>query len=134
MFSHHREKELKLPYLLSWEKRGIVKRFWGQLSSAEFLAAHHAITEDFRFDGHIKYVISDFTDLESMGVSPNALLEYSIERTGTACYLPNIRGAMVANTPAGHAICELITAPQYATPYEMRKFASMSEARAWLGC
>lgn len=124
----------KLPYELTWEKRGIVKRFWGHLSSAEFLAAHRAITEDPCLDCHIMYVISDFTGLVSIDVSPDTLSNYSIEKTGAASYLPNIRGAMVANNLAGQEMCALITAPQYVTPYEMRQFTSMNEARTWLGC
>lgn len=107
--------------MLTWKKHGVVKRFWGTLTDAEVLVAHHGITEDYRFDGHIRYVVSDFSGLEASRVSPEALKIYCPERNGVATYLPNIRGAMIVDNPVGPDLCRLITQTEYATPFDIHE-------------
>ena len=121
-----------MSFSVVWTQQGAIKRFCGHLPSEEFLSAHHQITESDRLDSTLRYVITDFTEVQSESVDDDALEKYGFERCGVARYLPNVRGALVANTPITLGLCERIMSPKYRTPYEMRVFHTLEEAKHWL--
>lgn len=50
-----------MPYVLRWEGHGVYRRFFGEVSSAEFREAYLEMTADLRYAG-IRYILSDYLD------------------------------------------------------------------------
>jgi hypothetical protein len=119
-----------MSFEILWEPHGAIKRFWGHVSGPEFLAAHSAISQDERLD-NIRYVINDFTDATSHSISEEQIVTYYVDRQSIAAYMPSIRGAFVAKTPAMTGLSEMINA-RFATNHRTRVFSSVEDARKWL--
>ncbi|NJD30365.1 MAG: hypothetical protein FIB04_00555 [Gammaproteobacteria bacterium] len=50
-----------MPYVLRWEGHGVYRRFFGEVTSAEFREAYLEMTGDLRYGG-IRYIVSDYLD------------------------------------------------------------------------
>lgn len=119
-------------YETRWEPpRGVVKRFFGYVSNKELLQSVIDTESDPRFDD-LRFVINDFLDVRNISVSRNDVEYISAVDRAAAATNPNIRIAVVANRPEIIALAD-----QYANSpmnaYPTRVFATLVEARAWLG-
>lgn len=118
-------------YELIWEPRGVLKRFYGQVTDSDISDSVARIQGDRRFDT-LRYVINDFLDGAGHQVPLNAVEEIAAIDDAASFSNPHIRVALVAATPD---FIEL--AKQYAGStlkrYPTRIFSSLDEARSWLG-
>lgn len=119
-----------MPYQITFEKQGLLVRWWGQATTAElihvqeqahvhaaFETFHHAI-HDFRECEHFVYVQSD--------IEYSAALDRAASMTNE-----NIRIAIVgANDAVAKAARAYLSTSL--SPYPVRFFTTMDEARAWL--
>lgn len=114
---------------LQWEHRGVVKRYFGQVSGAELIAPVVATEADERFD-NLRYVINDFLDAKSVACTQAVIDEIASLDAGAAATNPNIRIAVVAVQPE---VIEIVARYLKASAgaYPTRTFATMAEARAW---
>lgn len=120
-----------MPYEVIWEPHGAVKRFWGHISDEDIQNAVNEVCGDYRFDA-LRYVLNDFTDVESQDVSSEGIDNYAAERIGALQCNPHIISPFVACTPSALAIVRAITSPQRGTRHAWKVFSSMTEARKWL--
>lgn len=117
-------------YELIWEPRGVLKRFYGQVTDGDIAGSVARIHGDRRFDT-LRYVINDYLDGTGHQIPLNAVEEIAAIDDAAAISNPHIRVALVAATPD---FIEL--ANQYAGAtmkiYPTRIFSSLDEARSWL--
>lgn len=119
-----------MSYELLWERKGVVKRYFGHVTCAEVFAAGIQSQSDHRFDQN-RYAISDFLDCTEF-VNDPAMLEEIAAYAGAAEHTnKNIKIAIVATLP------EIIAATkQYLQlplqSYATRLFPTLEEARAWI--
>ena len=108
-----------------------MKRFFGYVSRKEMLQTVIDTESDPRFDD-LRFVINDFLDVRNISVSSDDVEYISAVDRAAAATNPNIRIAVVANRPEIIALAD-----QYANSpmnaYPTRIFATLAEARAWLG-
>lgn len=119
-------------YEVSWEQpNGVVKRHFGQVTGRELMAAVVETEADPRFDT-LRYVINDFRDCTGLSASATEIEEIAAVDKAAAAINPNIRIAVVATLPDVVAAANAYANDPMAT-YTTRVFASMNEARSWLG-
>jgi hypothetical protein len=119
-----------MPYELAWEPNGVVKRFFGHVTSAELLKAGTDTEGDARFDGY-RYVINDFLDCTGFDITTDVVDEIAAIDEAASAINSKIRIAVVATAP------EIIAAAtQYANSpmnvYPTRLFSTQADARSWL--
>lgn len=119
-----------MPYELIWEPKGVIKRFYGNVSAGELLKAGIDTEADHRFDTY-RYVINDFLDCTGIVVSPSVVDEIAAIDLAASASNARIKIAVVATAPEIIAV-----ASQYADSdmnvYPTRIFSTLAEARAWL--
>lgn len=117
-------------YELIWEPRGVLKRFFGQVTDSDISGSVARIHGDRRFDT-LRYVINDYLDGTGHRIPLNAVEEIAAIDDAAAISNPHIRVALVAATPE---FVELATQYAGATMkiYPTRIFSSLDEARIWL--
>ena len=121
-----------MPYDITWQPRGAIKRFWGYLSAEEFFESGLRITADPRF-GELAYMINDF-----LGVMDHALDRKAIEaiagvRLGASLKNRALRVAIVSTDPRLVELVKYINSPHFVGAFETRSFASLEAAKRWLG-
>lgn len=122
-------------YEVTWESKGVVKRFFGGVTNDDLMQSSATVQGDARFDD-LQYVILDFSNCDFHTITEPALLEIAaIDEAATENWRSvdrrKIRMAIVA-TDAG--IIRL--AKQYAS-YQLKvvsfaMFFNLSDARNWL--
>lgn len=119
-----------MSYELIWETRGVVKRFYGELTGQDMVQSVVDVEADPRFD-ICRYVINDFLPLEGIAPVDNVIDYIAAIDSAAAETNPNIRIAVVTASPEIIAL-----ATQYANSplnaYPTRIFATLAEARAWI--
>lgn len=117
-------------YELSWESKGLVKRFFGDVTDKQFIDAVIESESDARFDG-LRHVINDFRDVESFVFTPDDVDYVAAIDNAAAVSNPHIRIAVITSNPEIIAL-----ARQYAESpmnvYPTRIFATLADARSWL--
>ena len=117
-------------YAHIWEKRGIVRRFFGKVTGEELAASAIEGQADPRFD-RLRYVINDFRDCESIFVAPPTIEEVAARDSGAARTNGNIVIAVVSDDPEILAVSDAY-AREALSPYPVKNFSTMEDARAWL--
>jgi hypothetical protein len=119
-----------MSFELVWEPRGVVKRYFGRVTSEEVFAAGVQSQGDHRFDQN-RYAINDFLDCTEFVIDRKVLDEVAAVAGAAEISNPNIRIAIVATLPAVvAATMEYIGLPLHT--YPTRLFATRAEARAWI--
>ena len=120
-----------MPYRLDWEPQGVCRTYFGNVSIAERKESHERICGDPRFD-EIRWAITDYLAVQAYEVTPEATAEIAALHIGPLLTNPRIVIAAVAVRPdIVAAIDDFIRLGYTAVPY--RVFATMGEARAWVG-
>jgi hypothetical protein len=119
-----------LGYELRWEDRGVVKRYFGQVSSEELLAPVISTEADERFDT-LRFVINDFLEAKSVAFTQADIDTIAAHDMGAAATNPYIKVAVVAAQPE---VIDLVRRyiQAAARAYPTSIFATMAEARAWV--
>ena len=120
-----------MSYELSWEPKGAIKRFFGNVNAGEVQAANNKVEGDARFDG-LRYVINDFLSCDKFSFDSNSIDEMAAIDGAASTINGNIKIAVVATLP------EVLTAAtQFADSalnlYPTRIFSTLADARAWIG-
>jgi hypothetical protein len=114
-------REFILSYEIIWEPRGVVKRFFGHVTSHDMLQSVVETEMNVRFDD-LRYVINDFLDITGISSLPQDVEEISVIDKGASMSNSRIHIALAsdyANSPLN--------------VYPTRIFSSLGEARSWLG-
>lgn len=119
---------------LQWERYGVVKRYFGDVTADELVQPVLLTHADARFD-ELRYVINDCLDVASVRVDGDAtkdvVEEIAIHDKGASATNPRIRVAIVATEPSLVALAKAYIASPLNT-FPTRIFATMRDARAWL--
>lgn len=114
---------------LQWEPRGVVRTFSGVVAFDEFLESIAELQNDMRFDS-IRYVIEDFSAIETLRVTAEDIDTVIASAIGAAFSNPNIRVAAIPHSDTTRA---LIREFAKGSPFVTRMFESVAAARAWIG-
>lgn len=117
-------------YEHTWEKRGIVRRFFGKVTGQDLAASAIEGQADRRFD-QLRYVINDFRDCESFVVDPATMEEVAARDSGAAKTNGNIVIAVVSDDPKVLEVSDIYVKDPL-SPYPVKNFGTMEDARAWL--
>jgi hypothetical protein len=97
-------------YEIFWEPKGVVKRFFGQVTNDDMMQAVVKTEGDRRFDA-LRYVINDCLAIEKLSLTADEVDNICPEMTRMAL--------QYANSPLN--------------AYPTRIFPTLAEARFWLG-
>jgi hypothetical protein len=119
-----------MPYEITWERSGVFRRYYGDVSIAERRHSFDRICADPRFDD-LRYTITDYLDVDSYEVTSEATEEIAALHTGPLLTNPHIVIAAVAvDEWIIAAIRHFISLDFVRQPY--RIFPTVNEARAWI--
>ena len=119
-----------MPYTLSWEPRGVYRRYLGDVTMAERAHSLERICADPRFDD-LCYTITCYLDVQAYEATPDGTRDVAAMHIGPLFTNPRIIMAAVAVRPDILAYIEAFTATGFVRqPY--RVFDTLREARAWI--
>ena len=119
-----------MPYELVWEPRGVLRRYFGDVTIAERRVSFESICGDARFDD-LRHAITNYLEVGAYEVTAQATAEIAALHVGPLRTNPRIAMAAVATRPdIVAAIQDFIDHGFTRTPY--RVFATVDEARRWL--
>lgn len=120
-----------MAYEIVWEPEGVVRRFSGSVSAAEFINSVERVQGDPRYDD-MHYVINDFSAVPSVSFSDETFTELAVLHYGAFVSNPNCRVVFVTtdNMLAGMAHRILQHGPVIS--YQTEVFPTEAEARDWL--
>lgn len=119
-----------MAYELSWEPRGVVLMFSGQVSSDDIRNATIDYQRDFRFDD-LRYVIEDYLGITGCDANPAEMDYIWALDVAAGISNPKIRRAVIAACPTVIEL-RLRYMPQDARAFPTEVFASLGDARGWL--
>lgn len=122
-----------MAYEIVWEREGVLKRFWGELTSQDLLEATKVVVESARFDS-ILYVINDFTEVEkAKNITLSVIEDYAAQRIGAAMVNPRMFSPFIATKEPGLSIAYALIGKRLANRHKTKCFSTLVEARQWMG-
>jgi hypothetical protein len=119
-----------MPFELTWEPRGVYRRYHGDVSIAERRRSLELICGDPRFDD-LRYAITHYLDVQSYEISRQATAEIAALHIAPMRTNPDIVVAAVAvDEKVIEEIRHFISLGFISQPY--RVFATVQAARAWV--
>lgn len=119
-----------MPFALSWEPRGVYRRYFGAVTVAERERSFDAICSDPRFD-QLSFSITDYLSVDQYEIDPAATEEIAARHIGPLRTNPNIVIAAVVADPRIIEAIEHFISLRFVTQ-DYRIFATLVEARAWI--
>lgn len=118
-----------MPYTLEWEPRGVYWEYSGDVSGAEIIEASTAIYGDPRFDD-LKYKLVNFLNISNLDVRKMDVEIIASQHKAASLSNPHIKTAIVISEPA--PLLGVFIAQLSKSPWEVKAFESLAEARAWV--
>jgi hypothetical protein len=120
-----------MSYELIWQARGVIKRFFGNVTAGEVQQATYKVEGHKHFDD-VRYVLNDFLSCDSFSFVNDEVDEMAAIDGAAARINPNLRVAVVAT------LADVIAAAEHYASSELNKyptriFATLDDARKWLG-
>lgn len=120
-----------MPYEITWELRGVYRRYFGRLTDQEFVQAVREVEGAPRFYD-IRYAILDFLDMEEFVIDDQSLIDVTAALNAAAAQdNPNIKVAVVAVSPVVLRLAEAYQAHRL-RPFVTEVFSTVEAARVWL--
>jgi len=119
-----------MPYELTWERSGVYRQYYGDMTVFERRASFDAICSDPRFDD-LRYAITDYLAVNAYEIRKDATMEIAALHIGALRTNPRLVIAAVADRPDIAADIQDFVKLQFtAAPY--RLFSTLDEARRWI--
>jgi hypothetical protein len=119
-----------MPVELTWESRGVYRRYFGDVTARERYRSFDQICADPRFDD-LRYVITDYLAVRSYEISDDDTPQIAALHVAPMRTNPNIViAAVVVDEQIIAAIRHFISLRFITQPYEI--FSTLPEARAWI--
>ena len=117
-----------MPFENRWGHRSVHKRFFGEMTVAEFVLSMELIQGDSRFDD-LAYAINDFTEATLPPLTEADTQTFAAFGIGASFTNPKIKIGVVTADPLAKAM-----ALKYAAvaPFELKIFSTRAEVLAWL--
>lgn len=119
-----------MPFDLTWEPRGVLRRYHGDVTIDERRRSFDLICGDPRFDD-LRYAITDYLDVRTYEITRQATAEIAALHIAPLRTNPHIVVAAVAVDPRIIEAIEHFIALGF-TDQPYRIFATQGEARAWI--
>lgn len=119
-----------MSFELTWEPRGVHRRFFGDVTIAERQRSFDLICGDPRFDS-LRYAITNYLEVGAYEVSVEATEEIAARHIAPLVTNPHMVLAAVAVAPTVIAAIEHFVSLGFVDP-PYRTFATEAEARAWI--
>jgi hypothetical protein len=120
-----------MPCKITWEPEGVHRRYSGNVRGGEVLKAIQTICADPRFDA-LRFDLADFLDVQGFDVSPSEDDQIVAQYRGAAYTNSHFVVAIVTNDERIRSA--ILTAHvALATPLQIGLFATVADARAWIG-
>ncbi|MCM2308516.1 MAG: STAS/SEC14 domain-containing protein [Sulfuritalea sp.] len=117
-----------MTYQITWEERGVYKRFWGFVSFQEYSRTQELVLGDARADD-IRYIINDLLDVEGYTVTTDQAEYLAAFNRGSSFSNPRIRIAYVTHDPK---LVWLMKAAAVFSAYSLKDFPTLEAAREWV--
>lgn len=121
-----------MPYQVKWEPEGASVKFFGIVTAEDMAALYTEFARDARSD-RTRYVLSDYlgaTRCTKMSLSD--VKEFAALEKGASYGNPDVCNAVVATDASIREYVQFFRSLGI-SPYPLRLFATVAEARAWLG-
>jgi hypothetical protein len=119
-----------VPFELTWEPRGVYRRYFGRLSGHDLVASFSATHDDERFD-RLRYNINDFLGVEGLTIQEDVLVHVAAVTHGAFVSNPKITVALVVTQP--ELIAALAQFQQLGgSPYALGVFETVAAARQFV--
>ena len=118
---------ITMSHEITWETRGVYKRFTGFVSYDEYARTQEEILSDPRVDS-IHYIINDFLEVDGYSVTRDQVEYLAAFNRGTSLSNPRIRIAYVVKTQAARL---LVKAGSAISSLKLKDFSTLEAARAW---
>jgi hypothetical protein len=112
-----------------WEDRGVVRKFYGQITVSDVIDSTRQLASDPRFDA-LRYKISDYSEGASPDFDLKDLELLSAETFGAALSNQRILSAAVTTDPVVLDIIEQFQQMIH-DPY-LKVFPTLAQARDWI--
>ena len=119
-----------MAYQLTWEKGGVHKRFWGDLSGMELADSVEEVAAHPEFD-QLRFILNDFLNVDSHVMDSASLERILVSRVGSRYTNPRIRVMLVTADPVLFALADVTKPGSFPATNETKGFATTAEARAW---
>jgi hypothetical protein len=125
-----------MPYQISWEKKGIVYKFYDFITPKEVISSSEDKYGDDRFDS-LRYQILDLSEIKPVAVNdPDMALQLvkRIAATDRAAAIsnPDMKIAIVTSLEIISTLACLYSAELSDSPWMSSVFKTSTEAREWL--
>lgn len=119
-----------MPFELVWERRGVYRRYFGDVTIAERRQSFDQICADPRFD-ELRYALTDYLDVATYEITQEATVEIAALHVAPLRTNPDILiAAVVVDEHIIAAIDHFISTKFISGPY--RTFPTVAAARAWI--
>jgi hypothetical protein len=120
-----------MPYELTWEHRGVYRRYFGDVTIVERRHSLDSIFANPRFDS-LRFTITDYLDVDSYEITDEATEEIAAMHVAPLLTNPRIViAAVTVDERIIAAIKHFISLDFIRQPY--RVFPSVAAARHWIG-
>ena len=122
-----------MPYKIKWEDDGLVREFYGVVSSSEVLESDREFYENPRSD-NAKYQITDFSNAQPGDVEDTDITKIAALDIGASVTLPNLKVAFVTSDQYVKTLCEkYIELSRVANEtWQFKIFEDIESARRWV--
>jgi hypothetical protein len=119
-----------MSYSITWETRGVYKKFSKIVAGAEFLRSSMIIQGDRRFDD-IRYTINDFLGIDGHNITDHDILLFVGFARGAYATNPDVKIAVVTTDESIIELVKQSVEPPLSEPYPIEIFPSLEHARRW---
>lgn len=121
-----------MPHKLTWESKGVVATYFGELVKNDFIKVNQEISGNRRSD-QIKFRISDLSGAESLKLDTDDPSYIAAFGFGSSAYIKKQRHALVANGAATKSACEeyVRNSKKMGSPWVFKIFDNIEEAHEW---
>jgi len=116
-----------MPFEMTWEDRGVYKRFTGKVSFPEYARSQELVLGDSRTDS-LHYVINDLLAIEGYSFTTDQAEYLAAFNKGPSLSNPHLHVAYVTRDLRIITILKMMAA---ISSFELRHFPTLEEARAW---
>jgi hypothetical protein len=121
-----------MPYETHWEADGILWVYTGAMSDDDVLRANLDLYDDPRFPS-IRYQIADFQLVDAFTATAQTVRKLSRMDREQSARNPLMKVAIVASSPLTRGIASLYVLSAADTPWSIKVFDALDDAREWLG-
>jgi hypothetical protein len=119
-----------MPYVHTWEKHGVYRRFYGTIAARELLDSSERLASDARFD-KLRYDLSDYGQVKHHDVTPEEIDRLIPRARALGHTNPKLLVALVSADEAVLRVLRYMKARSEA-PNSVEIFARTADARSWI--